>query len=438
MTGYKLSRQAAEAYNRRAVWTGPRAETKAIVSLDNGMAEWAGVSRQDGVNFRTNQVSLAQHQDATPGGNSGALGLSATWACVNLLAGTIASLPLVVYRKGPLGVAVEATDHPLYWLLHDSPNYDQSAYDFWEFICAGLELHGNAYAVLDRRSDGFLVSLTPIRPDIVAVRRIRTGQLEYRWTIDGREAVKLQEDILHIRGFGGSPLGGASPLSACRQVFGAALNTDRSASSMFANGVQTSGVFAMQEKLTEDQMRQAEQKVTEKYVGAANAGRPLVLNGGVKWEQISISPEDAQMLESRKFSVEEICRVFDVPPHLIGHTEGNTQLGSSIGEQTLGFLKFKLRKRLKRIEGALEKQLLTRADRAAGVSIEFNVEGLLRADSAGRAQYYEIMQQFMTKNEIRALEGLAPVEGGDVLMAQMQDVPLSEALKARTAPGAVE
>jgi HK97 family phage portal protein len=193
-------------------------------------------------------------------------------------------------------------------------------------------------------------------------------------------------------------------------------------------------VLSTDKPLNKEQRPELERLLQEKFVGAVNSGRPMLLDNGVKWEQLSISPEDAQMLESRRFSVEEICRVFDVPPHLIGHTEGNTQLGSSIGEQTLGFLKFKLRKRLKRIEGALEKQLLTRADRVAGVSIEFNVEGLLRGDSTGRAQYYDIMKQFMTKNEIRALEGLAPVDGGDVLMAQMQDMPLSAAL-SNTAGG---
>ena len=162
----------------------------------------------------------------------------------------------------------------------------------------------------------------------------------------------------------------------------------------------------------------------------------MLLDNGAAWTPLSITPENAQMLESRQFSVEDICRVFEVDPHLVGHTAGNTQLGSSISDQTLSLLKFKMKKRLKRIEGALQKQLLTRADRAAGVSIEFNVESFLRADSAGRAAYYDIMQQFMTKNEIRALEGLKPVEGGDVLMAQMQDVPLSRALEAprETAP----
>lgn len=401
--------------------------------LQNVLA-WCGipVGGQDGDNFRTGRITTERNSDSAASSEASALGLSATWACVNFWAGNIAGLPVTVYRKGPDGIAVEARDHPLFWILHDSPNYDQSAYDFWEFMCACLELHGNSYAEIEKRSDGTIQSLTPIRPDIVNVRRLASGELEYRWEADGRRAVLLQEDVLHIRGFGGGPLGGLSPLQVCQRTFGSAIATDRAANAMFANGARPSGILSTDKALTGDQRPKLEGLLQEKFVGAANSGRPMVLDNGVKWEQLSISPADAEMLESRQFSVEDICRIFEVDPHLVGHTAGNTQLGSSIGDQTLSLLKFKMRKRLKRIEGALEKQLLTTADRRAGVSIEFNVEGFLRADSVGRASYYDIMKQFMTKNEIRALEGLKPVDGGDVLFTQMQDVPLAQAIAGPT------
>lgn len=386
------------------------------------------VGGQDGDNFRHNTVTVERITDAGAGHDGFALGLTATWACVNFWAGNIAGLPLTVYQKGSAGVPVEARDHPLFWLLHDSPNYDQSAYDFWEYMVASLELQGNAYARIERRSDGFIVALTPIRPDIMNVRRRSTGEIEYRWLADGAENVLLQGDMLHIRGFGGGPLGGLSPMQVCRRAFSAAAATDQAASAMFVNGARPTGILSTDKALVGEQRNQLERLLQEKYIGAVNSGRPMVLDNGVKWEQLSITPEDAQMLESRQFGVEEICRAFEVDPHLVGHTAGNTQLGSSISDQTLSLLKFKMRKRLKRIEGALEKQLLTRAERASGISIKFNVEGFLRADSTGRAEYYDIMKQFMTKNEIRALEGLAPVDGGDVLMAQMQDIPLATAL----------
>jgi HK97 family phage portal protein len=200
---------------------------------------------------------------------------------------------------------------------------------------------------------------------------------------------------------------------------------------MFANGVRSSGVLSTEKDLKPDQRQKAEALLQEKFVGAHNAGRPMLLDNGVKWEQLSIDPGDAEMLESRRFGVEEVCRVFEVDPHLVGQTQGNTALGSSISEQTRSVMTFKMRKRIKRLEGALGKQLLSRAERAAGWSIKFNVEAFLRADSQGRAEYYDIMQQFMTKNEIRALEGLPPIEGGDVLMAQMQDVPLQNVISGQ-------
>lgn len=392
--------------------------------------EWMGIptGAQDGDNLRTGQITTERSSDSSAGVEALALGLSATWACVNFWAGNIASLPLTIYRNGPSGVPVEARDHPLFALLHDSPNYDQSAFEVWEFMQASLELRGNAYAEIERRSDNSIVSLTPIVPGSVTVRRLNDGDLQYRWAADGIERVARQANVLHIRGSGGGPLGGLSPLSICRRAFTSAVDTDRAAGSLFANGARPSGVLSTDKVLTPEQRKLLEEILQEKFVGAANAGRPMVLDNALKWEQLSMSPDDAQLLESRQFSVEDICRVFEVDPHMVGHTAGNTQLGSSISDQTLSLLKFKMRKRLKRNESTMEKQFLTAADRQAGVSIKYNIEGFLRADSIGRAKFYEIMKQFMTKNEIRALEGLGPVDGGDVLMTQMQDVPLARAL----------
>lgn len=380
---------------------------------------------QDEDNFRTNKITVAEHNDS--GGPAGILGLATTWACVNFIAGTIASLPLTIYRKGVGGVPVEATDHPLYRLLHNRPNFDQSAFDFWEFLAASIELHGNAFAEKTIGAGGRVVALTPVRADIVSVRRIASGDIQYSWSEDGRPRILTQEQMLHIRGFGGSPLGGLSPLAVCRRSFSSASAVENAAAKIFSNGVLSSGVLTKDgTPLTKPQRTELEQLLQEKYIGAVNAGRPMLLDGGLSWQALSIDPGDAELLESRKFSVEEICRIFDVPPHLVGHTEGNTQLGSSIKEQTQGFIKFKMRKRLKRIESAVEMQLLTRADIESGVSIEFNIEGFLRGDSQGRAEFYDKMKPFMTINQVRALEGWEPVPGGDQIYRQMQDEPLGQ------------
>lgn len=417
-------------------WSWRRAlglEQKAIIGLNSELADWVGVSRQDGVNFRTNMVTLSEYQDSGSGGTGGVLALSAAWACVNLLAGTIASLPLMVYRTDRDGRRSVAGDHPLYRVLHDSPNADQTAVDFWEFVCACLEMHGNSYCEVERSGDGRVIALSPpLVPEAVSVQRIGNGDLEYRWSEGQRPRRETQARILHIRGFGGSPLGGLSTLSFGRQAFGMARSIERAARATFANGVRSSGVMSSDKAFTKDQRTSAEELLQEKYAGAMNAGRPMLLDNGLKWQSISINPEDAQMLESRAFSVEEICRFFGVPPHMVGHTEKTTSWGTGLEQQTLGFQKFTLRRRLKRIEQALEKQLLTAADRAAGVTIEFNLEGLLRADSKSRAEFYNagLQNGWFTINEVRGLENMPPVEGGDVPRMQMQNVPITEAGQA--------
>lgn len=357
-------------------------------------------------------------------GNS-ALALSAVWACVNLLAGTISSLPLMVYRTSAGGTRTVAKDHPLYRILHDSPNFDQTAVDFWDFIAASVELWGNGYARVVREG-ARIVSIVPIRPDLVSVRRRANGTLEYRWSFEGSAFVETDQTMLHIRGPGGDPLGGMSTLHFGRHAFSLAKATDKAAGKTFANGLRPSGGLKFDKWLTDQQRDIAEKKLADK-IGSDNAGKPLILEGGTDWVQFTLNPEDAQMLESRGFSVEEICRFFGVPPVMIGHTSKTTSWPTGVEQQGLILQKFTLRRRLKRIEQALEQQLLTPQDRAAGVTIEFSIEGLLRADSAGRSAFYREMTSIgaMTINEVRGLENLPRVEGGDVPRMQMQNVPIT-------------
>lgn len=379
------------------------------------------------------RLNLTEHEPwrgpsvsaGVPVNESSVLALSAAWACVNLLAGTIASLPLIVYRTGADGRREVARAHPLYRLLHDSPNYDQTAMDFWEGGVAALEIRGNMHARKERSGDR-LIALHPIYDP--SVRREANGTIRYRWTENGRSYDEPQENVLHVRGFGGSPLGGLSTLTHGRQVFGLSSAVNIAASITFANGVRPSLILSAPAERTLGERREAVEKaLQDKHAGAMNAGRPMLLEGGLTPHQISFSPEDAQMLQSRAFSVEEVCRLFGVPPHMIGHTEKSTSWGTGLEQQTLGFQKFTLRKRLKRIEQALMKQLLTPADRVAGVTIEFNLEGLLRGDSAGRATFYKDMTAMgaMTINEVRALENLPPVPGGDVPRMQAQNIPIN-------------
>lgn len=379
-------------------------------------------------NFTTNRVTLQSYSDGLAQNNP--VGLSATWACVNLIAGTIGSLPLMVYRTVN-GVRTVARDHPLFYVLHDSPNFDQTALDFWEYQSAGIELQGNAFARIERRSSGSVYSLTPVRPDLMTVRRADNGMLQYSWFDDGVQYVESVENVLHIRGPLGDAMGGVSTLTACRSVFSGATAADNAARKTFANGMRPSGVLSTDSSvaLTKEQKEELNKNIGEKFAGAMNAGRPLVLDRGMTWKQIDITPEDAQMLDSRKFSGEEICRLFGVPPAMVGYGDKASNWGTGKEVDVLGFQKFTLRRRLKRIEQSVMKQLLTAADRAEGITVEFNLEGLLRGDSEGRANFYERMSRMgaMMINEIRALENLPPVEGGDVPRMQMQNVPITQA-----------
>lgn len=404
---------------------------RAIAGAHKDILPWRGgqMSTENGDNFVRNQVSVSEVQDKRATSGRNALGLSAVWSCVNLLAGTIASLPLVVYRTSRDGIRSVARDHALYRVLHDSPNYDDTATDFWEFAVAGLELQGNAYARISKTANGGIGSLVPIRPDVVTSRRLAGGEIEYSYSADGKKITVPGSQMLHIRGPLGNSLSGASTLAVCRGSFDAAVATDAAASSIFANGVRPSGILSAGENvaLTKEQRDTLETLLTDKFAGALKAGRPMLLDRGMKWQQLDLNPEDAQMLESRRFGVEEICRIFGVPPHMVGHTENSTSWGTGLEQQTLGFVKFSLRRRLKRIEQALEKQLLTDRDRAEGITIEFNLEGLLRGDSAGRASFYQsgLNNGWMTINEVRRLENLPPVPGGDEPRMQSQNVPIT-------------
>lgn len=357
-----------------------------------------------------------------------ALTLSTVWACVRLVAGTISSLPLVVYADAPDGSREQHKAHPLYQLLQYSPNADQTALDFWQFMCVSLELWGNAFARIERGAGNRIIALTPIRPELVHVRRTKDGAIRYRYPDAGKSIDIGQDEMFHVRGFGGSPLGGLSTLAFGRHSFGLSLATDEAAAHVYKNGLRPSGVLTTKDNdtLNAEQRDDIYKYVVDRF-GAENNGKPLVLEAGLGWTSIQMKSVDAQMIESRQFSVEDGCRWFGVPPHMVGHTTNSTSWGTGLEQQTIGFLIFTLRERLKRIEQAIMKQLLTPAERQR-MTVEFNFEGLLRADSAARAAFYSQMVQngIMTRNEVRRLENMPPLPGGDDLTVQSNMIPVSK------------
>lgn len=361
--------------------------------------------------------------------DASAMGLDAVWACVNLISGTISSLPLQVFRRDADGHKTPARDHPLYEILHDSPNFEQTSVDWLDALGIWMELRGNAYSRIERGVGGRIIALIPAPAPSVSVTRRADGALEYAWAQDGQKFRLADSDVLHVRGPGGDPLGGLSTLAVARNSLSAVQAAEIAAASTFKNSLNPHTSIKFKEWLTPEQRKLVEERMTERYIGAANSGRPFIAEGGVEISALSLSPEDAQMLETRQFSVEVICRFFGVPPALIGHAGASTAWPTSVEQQMIMFLTFTLRRRLRRIEAAMNKQLLSAADRAAGYHIEFNIEGLLRGDSAARASFYSaaLGAGWMTINEVRGKENLPKVAGGDTPRMQMQNVPITQA-----------
>lgn len=355
-----------------------------------------------------------------------ALNLSTAWACVRLLSESIATLPLQVYRREGAHKDL-ARDHPLYALLHDSPNAEQTAAEFWEAMVVCLCLWGNGYAEKRTSSRG-LTSLEFLRPDLMSVDRKSDGEVRYIYrSTYGTARTMSSDEVFHLRGFGAGGEVGLSPIGYAQLSLGAAFSAEEAASAVMANGLQQPLMIdSGQMKLSKEQRTQIRQMIQE-FSGSENAGKVLVLEAGMKPMPIAFNPDDAQLLQTRAFNVEEICRWFRVPPFMVGHTEKSTSWGTGLEQQTIGFLTFSLRPYLTRIEQAISKQLIRPAERSS-IYAEFNLEGLLRGDSAARAQVYSTHAQngIATRNEIRARENLPPVAGGDELTVQSNLVPLKD------------
>jgi HK97 family phage portal protein len=358
-----------------------------------------------------------------------ALTLDAVWACVRLIAQTIATLPLQVYQQDDNGQAVIARQHPLYALLHDIPNADMTATEFWEALAASILLWGNGYAAIERGAGGRIVAVTPMRPDRVNITRQEDGSLRYAYNYMGFIAYLEEGDVMHIKGFSLDGLFGMSPIQQGMQSIATSLAAERAAGSLWRNGMRPAHALIAPAYLNDTQRERYKTKFQEEYAGAVNAGRVPLIEGGWKLEQLSLPPEDAQLLASRQFQVETICRWFDVPPTMIGHMTRSTAWGSGMEQMMLWFLTFALRPHLKRIEQCIAKSLVSAQDRANGFYAEFNVEGLLRADSAGRAALYAVLADhgLRTRNELRALDNMPPLPGGDDLTVAAGMVPIQEA-----------
>ena len=365
-----------------------------------------------------------------------AMQMSAVYACVRILAESIASLPLHFYQYNDAGGKEKAVNHPLYWLLHDEPNPEMSSFSFRETLMTHLLLWGNAYAQIIRNGRGEVIALYPLMPDRMTVDRDARGRIYYEYarsesdanTLGKKSSVILSpEDVFHIPGLGFDGLVGYSPIAMAKQAIGMGLACDEYGASFYQNGAQPGGVLEHPNVLKDP--KRVRESWNAIYQGSKNAHRIAVLEEGMTYKPITISPEQAQFLETRKFQIDEIARIFRVPPHMIGDLEKSSF--SNIEQQSLEFVKYTLAPWISRWEQAIQRSLLLMSERTRYFA-RFNVEGLLRGDYQSRMNGYAVARQngWMSANDIRELESLDMIpdeQGGNLYLINGNMTKLEDA-----------
>lgn len=364
-----------------------------------------------------------------------ALQTTAVYACVRILSETIASLPLHVYRYTE-GGKTKDTEHALYTLLHDEPNPDMTSFVFRETLMSHLLIWGNAYSQILRDRSGQVIGLYPLLPDQMSVHRSEKGKLYYvynRYEEDNPNfqekgsIVLSQEEVLHIPGLGFDGLIGYSPIALAKNAVGMTLACEEYGASFFGNGANPGGVLEHPGILKDPgKVRDSWNAV---YQGTRNAHKVAVIEEGMSYKQIGIPPEEAQFLETRKFQINEIARLFRIPPHMVGDLEKSSF--SNIEQQSLEFVKYTLDPWVVRFEQTLKKSLLLPEEKKTHF-IKFNVDGLLRGDYQSRMNGYAIGRQngWLSTNDIRELEELNPIppeEGGDLYLINGNMTKLKDA-----------
>lgn len=351
-----------------------------------------------------------------------AQGVSAVYACVQAIAETTASLPLILFRRGEDGDRERASDHPLYRVLHDMANPEHTALELREYLMACVLLRGNAFASIVRGYDGQVRELWPLNPDNVTVQRTANG-LVYDYTKDGVLTRLLSHEVLHLRHrLGDDGVMGVSPIQAARGVIELAQAEQDHGRNTFTNGAKLLGVLKFPGKLKPEQRQAIATSWSSQHAGGANSGRTAILEEGVDFQSVAMTLEDAEWIAARQFSVEEICRLFRVPPTIVGDLRhGNYSNSMELARQ---FVTMSLRRHLVAWEQAIAKQLLTEAGRRVYFA-EHQVEGLLRGDSANRAAFYSsgIASGWMLPSEARRLENLPTIPGIDDAPRDGQAVP---------------
>ena len=404
------------------------------------MGFFSGLFRsRDAPQNRTSGSGYAFYFGGTTSGKAvterSAMQMTAVYSCVRILAEAVAGLPLHLYRYKEDGGKEKAIDHPLYLLLHDEPNPEMSSFVFRETLMTHLLLWGNAYAQIIRNGKGEVVALYPLMPNKMSVDRDASGQLVYQYnrsndeapTMSGSTVTLRPSDVLHIPGLGFDGLVGYSPIAMAKNAIGMAIACEEYGAKFFANGAAPGGVLEHPGTIKDPaRVRESWQST---FGGSGNANKIAVLEEGMKYTPIGISPEQAQFLETRKFQINEIARIFRVPPHMVGDLEKSSF--SNIEQQSLEFVKYTLDPWVMRWEQSIQRSLFSAGEKKQ-YFVKFNLEGLLRGDYASRMSGYATARQngWMSANDIRELENLdrIPAEnGGDLYLINGNMLPLEKA-----------
>jgi len=385
-----------------------------------GWFGWGGAALGNRAGRQSGAPSGVLIEGSTALAPDGALQISTVWACVWLLANTVASLPLFTYRQTN-GQRQLARDALLYQVLHDSPNSRMTPIEFWVAMLINLLLRGNAYARIERNAAGDVIALWPMPADQVEMRVMQDGSATYFYRLDQDVAVLAESSVLHIKEIGNGTIGLAR-LDYMRATTTEAANAQHAASRLFANGGKPSGILMIDRVLKPEQRAAIRQNFADMAEGSTS--RLVVLEADMKYQQVNLTPADQQLLETRRFTVEEICRWFGVPPVLVGHSNV-TAWGTGVEQIIDGFHKFTLRPFLIRIEQSVAKRVMTPRQRA-DMNVEFSLEALLRASLKDRMDIYSkaVQNGIKTRNECRQLENDPPITGGDQLTAQTNLAPL--------------
>ncbi|GHL35076.1 phage portal protein [Escherichia coli] len=354
--------------------------------------------------------------------------ISTVWACIRLISTVTASLPLDVYQtKNDQRTKVD-NSHPLAKLLRFRPNNFMTALEFREAMTMQLCAYGNAYAHVERNSVGDVISMVPLMSANMEVRLSDNGKnIIYRYRRDTEYADFSQKEIFHLKGFGFNGLTGLSPLAFSAKSAGVAIAMEDNQREFFANGAKSPQILMTDGKvLTKEQRGQLEENFKE-IAGGPVKKRLWILESGFTTQPIGVSPQDSEILSARKFQVAELARFYGVPPHLVGDVDKTTSWGSGIEQQNLGFLQYTLKPYLDRWEYSIERWLVKESEQGI-IHAEHNLDGLLRGDSTSRASFMQIMVNtgIRTVNEVRRLDNLPPLPGGDVATRQSQNVPITD------------